>query len=177
MPIFPGGMGELKTGSGSNSDGSSGGGTSGSNIDPSSRVAVPWSGNNIYTFLLQQFPYMMQLYGLPYEFVGGPILRTLSFVGSGVDGPLLEWTDTGARLYSSASYELTVENSLVITGTLSHAGSYLGFYGKTPVEAKAYTYTNVVESRDIDADSVTLNSLADIVGTLISDLKSVGLLG
>ena len=37
--------------------------------------------------------------------------------------------------------------------------------------------TNVTESRTFDADTVTTAELADIVGTLIEDLKERGLLG
>ena len=40
----------------------------------------------------------------------------------------------------------------------------------TSVE-EAYTTTNVTESRTFDADTVTVEELADILGTLISDLQ------
>ena len=40
----------------------------------------------------------------------------------------------------------------------------------------AYTTTNVTESRTFDADTVSTPDLADVVGTLIADLKSKGLL-
>ena len=37
--------------------------------------------------------------------------------------------------------------------------------------------TNVTESRTFDADTVTTAELADIVGTLIEDMKERGMLG
>ena len=39
---------------------------------------------------------------------------------------------------------------------------------------KPYTVTNATESRTFDADTVTLPELADVVGTLLADLKSKG---
>lgn len=40
-----------------------------------------------------------------------------------------------------------------------------------------YTTTNLTTDRDMDADSVTLDELADILATLIEDLKAAGILG
>ena len=40
-----------------------------------------------------------------------------------------------------------------------------------------YAVDNVTETRTFDADTVTLPELADVVGTLIEDLKAVGKLG
>jgi hypothetical protein len=44
------------------------------------------------------------------------------------------------------------------------------------VENETYTETNVTESRTFDADTVTTAQLADIVGTLIVDLRAKGLI-
>lgn len=41
----------------------------------------------------------------------------------------------------------------------------------------AYTTSNVTVDRSFDADTVLVAELADVVGTLISDLQSRGLLG
>jgi hypothetical protein len=40
----------------------------------------------------------------------------------------------------------------------------------------SYTPTNVTTDRAFDADTVTVAELADVVGTLIADLKKKGLL-
>jgi len=54
----------------------------------------------------------------------------------------------------------------------------LGFWGATPVaQPAAYTPTNVTADRSFDADSITLDELADVVGTLIQDLQSFGAVG
>lgn len=64
-----------------------------------------------------------------------------------------------------------------IDGNLNHDGSNIGFFGVTPAaRASAYTPTNVTPDRAFDADTVVVAELADIVGTLIADLKTYGLL-
>lgn len=52
----------------------------------------------------------------------------------------------------------------------------LGFFGVTPVvRPAAYTASNVVADRSYNADATTIDELADVVGTLIADLRSLGL--
>lgn len=43
--------------------------------------------------------------------------------------------------------------------------------------AAAYTPTNVTTDRSYDADSTTLDEIADVLGTLIADLQTIGLIG
>lgn len=40
-----------------------------------------------------------------------------------------------------------------------------------------YTTTNVTVDRTLDADSTTLAEVADVLGTLITDLKDRGIIG
>lgn len=40
-----------------------------------------------------------------------------------------------------------------------------------------YTDTNVATDRSYDADSTTVDELADVLGTLITDLQALGLIG
>ncbi|HEX7103950.1 MAG TPA: hypothetical protein VF201_15000 [Nitrolancea sp.] len=42
--------------------------------------------------------------------------------------------------------------------------------------ASAYTVTNLTSDRSFDADTVAIAELADVVGTLIADLKASGIL-
>lgn len=64
-----------------------------------------------------------------------------------------------------------------IDGALNHDGSTLGFFGTAPAtQAAAYTPTNVSADRSFDANSTTLDEVADVLGTLIADLQSYGLL-
>lgn len=68
-------------------------------------------------------------------------------------------------------------SDLEIDGALNHDGSTIGFFATTPaVQVAAYTPTNVTPDRAYDADSTTVDELADVLGTLISDLQTYGLL-
>ena len=52
----------------------------------------------------------------------------------------------------------------------------VGFYGVTPAaRPAAYTPTNVTTDRAYDANATTLDEVADVLGTLIADLQSLGL--
>jgi hypothetical protein len=54
----------------------------------------------------------------------------------------------------------------------------LGFFNATPVvQPSAYTPSNVTTDRSYDANATTIDELADVLGTLISDIKSLGLIG
>lgn len=61
--------------------------------------------------------------------------------------------------------------------TLGNSSSTLGFYGQTPAaRPSAYTVTNSSTDRAFDADATSIDELADVLGTLITDLKTLGLL-
>lgn len=49
--------------------------------------------------------------------------------------------------------------------------------GKLAGGANIYTETNVTTDRAFDADTVAVAELADVVGTLIKDLRAKGLVG
>lgn len=54
----------------------------------------------------------------------------------------------------------------------------LGFYNATPiVQPSAYTVSNPSTDRAYDVASTSVNELAAVLGTLITDLKSLGLIG
>lgn len=60
----------------------------------------------------------------------------------------------------------------------SGSAAMLGLFGHAAaVQPSAYTPTNVTTDRSFDADSTTIDELADILGTLIADLQSFGALG
>lgn len=74
------------------------------------------------------------------------------------------------------------ENIAVGTSTGTKIGTAtnekIGFWNATPVvRPSAYTPTNVTPDRSYDANATTTDELADVLGTLISDLQSVGLIG
>ncbi len=67
---------------------------------------------------------------------------------------------------------------LELDAALNHDGSTIGFYGATPVaQSSAYSITNVSADRAYDANSTTVDELADVLGTLIADLRLTGIIG
>lgn len=83
--------------------------------------------------------------------------------------------------FINTANRFSIEAEALGTGTVrginlvSSAGT-LGFFGVTPVaRAAAYTVTNLTTDRAYDADTVLVAELADVVGTLISDLRTYGL--
>lgn len=94
------------------------------------------------------------------------------------------------NLYRSAANTLKTDDSLIVAGagldvsgsaTVTGAtklGSSLAFFGTAPIsKITGYNITNLTTDRTYDANSTTINELADILGTLINDLKSYGLIG
>lgn len=60
---------------------------------------------------------------------------------------------------------------------LNDGSDKIAFFGATAaVQASAYTPTNVSTDRSYDANSTTVHEIADVLGTLISDLQTYGLL-
>lgn len=108
----------------------------------------------------------------------------LSLPSTGSTGGLVIGGDT--NLYRSAADtlrtadSLVVDSNLTVSGSASLAGSggSLGFYGASPIpRITGYNVSNVTTDRTYNADSVTINELADVIGTLINDLKNVGVIG
>lgn len=93
------------------------------------------------------------------------------------------------RIRRGAAGEIHIDNNVggaaklhvlgeVEVGTaLRHSGTTAGFFGTAPAaRAAAYTPTNVTTDRAFDADATSLDEVADVLGTLIADLKTYGLL-
>jgi hypothetical protein len=71
-----------------------------------------------------------------------------------------------------------VDIQIDLGGDLAHRGTNVGFYGTTPVaQSTAYSPTNVTTDRTYDANSTSLDEVADVLGTLIADLQATGLIG
>ena len=61
---------------------------------------------------------------------------------------------------------------------MDNTSGKIGFFGATPTTQSAgWGVTNSQISKSFDADTVTLAELADVVGTLITELQNKGLLG
>jgi hypothetical protein len=91
------------------------------------------------------------------------ILESTTVIGS--DGAGVEkW-----RLDSS-------NGNIRFEGALDHNGTTVGLFGVTPaVRPSAYTVTNLVTDRAYDANATSTAELADVLGTLIADLRTLGI--
>lgn len=88
------------------------------------------------------------------------------------------WSSDGADIwYFRAGGAFEIPDSIQIAGDLNHDGAGVGFFGTAPAaQAAAYVPANVNPDRAYDADATTIDELADVLGTLIADLQSYGLL-
>jgi hypothetical protein len=98
---------------------------------------------------------------------------------------------TALKITTNANPVLTITGTLTMTDAKNIAvgtttgtkigtatTQKLGFFNATPVvQPSAYTTSNVTTDRTFDANSTTLDEVADVLGTLIADLKSLGLVG
>ena len=65
--------------------------------------------------------------------------------------------------------------NVTIAGDLIHTGTKFGVFSATPiVQVAAYTVTNDSADRSYDADSTSIDELADVIATIITDLQSYG---
>lgn len=100
--------------------------------------------------------------------------KALYFEAATVEYARLETTGGGLLAVPNA---FTAGGAVTIGGALDHDGSTIGFFGHSlSTQASAYTPTSVTTDRSFDADTVDIAELADVVGTLIADLQSYGLL-
>jgi hypothetical protein len=84
------------------------------------------------------------------------------------------WIDAAAAEYDLLDSQAS---NGVITSDLAHSGAHAGFFGATPiVQPDAYTPSNVTPDRSFDANATSIDEIADVLGTLIADLKAYGLL-
>lgn len=69
-----------------------------------------------------------------------------------------------------------VSGNIQVDGAVNHDGTTIGFFGTAPAtQAPAYTVTNLTTDRTYDANATSTAELADILGTLIADLRTYGL--
>lgn len=90
-------------------------------------------------------------------------------------GLMIQSNPSGASGVNAALWVTAGRTQL--DGAFAHGGSTFGLFGQAPTaQAPAYTPTNVTSDRSFDADTATVEEIADVLGTLIADLQSYGLL-
>jgi hypothetical protein len=96
-------------------------------------------------------------------------------------GLLVEAQTQGATNYAiktEGSAKSLFGGEVEIDGDLNHDGTNYGLCGATPSAPQTgyTTFSNLSTDRTCDADTVAVAELADIVGTLIVDLKTKGII-
>lgn len=91
---------------------------------------------------------------------------------------------TDTNLYRSAADTLRTDDKLLVSGEieldgdLNHDGSNIGFFGATPAaRSTGWSVSNGATVKSYDANATTMNEMADVLGTLIEYLKTIGILG
>lgn len=93
------------------------------------------------------------------------------------------WIDSGvSRFDGNIDLSANAVDIVLDTGTGTKIGTgitqKLGFWNATPViQDTGWTITNKTSDRVLDCNSTSIDELADVVGTLVDQLKSYGLLG
>lgn len=103
-----------------------------------------------------------------------------SLIGAG----LIINNDAGSLAISDFQVKTATYNALFVDASndsvsvMSNALGKVGFFGATPsVQSTGWTVTNHVLDKVIDANATTINELCDVLGELITELKSKGILG
>lgn len=106
--------------------------------------------------------------------VGQSILGTGLIVNNNNGSTSISDFEVKTQLYD-AIYVSSSLNSLLL---MSNVNGKVGFFGATPnTQSLGWNATNAQVTKSFDADTITLAQLADVVGTLIIELKAKGLLG
>jgi hypothetical protein len=113
------------------------------------------------------------------------INRTQTVIGSGLQKLIdAQVGGTSKFIVDNAGTVTLADAANIAVGTTTGTkigtatNQKLGFFNATPVvQPSAYTATNATTDRAFDASSTTLDEVADVLGTLISDLKTLGLIG
>ena len=124
-------------------------------------------------------------YGIRMQKAGAGQWRPFVFdFWAGLGTPKIEVlrVDSGQRVgvggVTAPSSSLHVSGSgITCWGDIAHMSGGLGFFSNSPVQQPdAYTVSNGLSVRSFDANNTSVEELADVLGTLIADLKAYGLL-
>lgn len=128
------------------------------------------------------------VFAVSYRFGIADALITSDAIGMGIRVPTgdnidFEVNDVSQAAISAGNFTFKDGFDFVLgttTGTKIGTSSTqkLGFFGATPVvQSAAYSVTNLTTDRSYDADSTTTAELADVLGTLLADLVTIGIIG
>jgi hypothetical protein len=97
-------------------------------------------------------------------------------VGMGETSPTARLEVKGAGATSSTTGLLVKDSSSVARFTIRDDGGYAFSGGTVGLAQTGYSTSNVTSDRSFDANSTTLDEVADVLGTLIADLITKGII-
>lgn len=88
--------------------------------------------------------------------------------GDGVNPIITFGSAEDTNLYRGNSNQLKTDDALMVVGNFAANGA-------TPAARPDYTTSNVTTDRAYDANSTSIDEVADVLGTVIADLIAIGL--
>lgn len=155
-------------------------------LGPTSWIYNPSDGPSYATYSAK---YVLNLLGTPYAAATNALVQFGhgGFTGGGgefsgsANGTVLginvptAWTGNQVDVQKNGASIFTISNGNTVL--IGNSTSQLGFFGATPASrVSAYTVTNGSTTRTFNADATSIDELADVLATLIADLKTYGLL-
>jgi hypothetical protein len=153
-------------------------------------ISITYNPSNAGAYAVYNSNYGLNLNGTPRATADGSLIQigTAGFSGGGgtnfsgsSNGTFIGVNSLSAFTGNLLDMQIDGVTFIKITNskaiTIGSSTSTIGFYGQTPAaRPSAYTVTNGTTDRSFDADATSLDEIADVLGTLINDLKTIGLL-
>lgn len=160
-------------------------------------VAISWSAPASITYnpsggayATYSTNYALQLNGTPRASANGAIVQIGNGGFSGGGGGNFTGSSNGTFLginttsgFTGNILDIQINATTIFKITNGQAisvgttSSTIGFFGQTPASRpSAYTTTNSTTDRSYDADATSVDEIADVLATLITDLKTLGIL-
>ncbi len=108
---------------------------------------------------------------------------SMTFANEGAGAFTVNLVSSSDWSFTSSALTIGDANNIVInttTGTKIGTGATqkIGFWNATPVvQSTGYAITNKSSDKTLDCNATSVDELADVLGTLIDDLKTYGILG
>jgi len=138
------------------------------------RGEAPTSGSNgsgTPTAYAATYPALTGFMRVPYpRYTGGTGVRAMQLFWEPWPIPAAGYANVMGDMFYSDGTNLAI-------GLWHHNGTALRRFLTQVAAPSAYTPTNVTTDRAFDANSTTIDELADVLGTLIADLQAIGAIG
>jgi hypothetical protein len=117
--------------------------------------------------------------------ITGSIIATSNTIGQSILGTgLIINNSAGSAAMNDFEVKTQLFDAIYVTSSadaisiMSSPNGKVGFFGASPsTQSLGWSVTNYLVSKSFDANAVTLEQLADVVGSILTELKAKGLLG